>query len=81
MFNGEAFDLLEWKIFSFKATLYVGLIGIEGAFFVLGEEGGGGCVFVWRIFYGVENLETSIVAGFFKVVKYIMLEYCIEIYV
>lgn len=34
-------------------------------------------MFVWRIFYGVENLETSIVAGFFK---YIMLEYCIEIY-
>lgn len=40
-------------------------------FFVLGK--GSGCV--WRIFYGVENLETSIVAGFFKVVKYIILEY------
>lgn len=38
-------------------------------------------MFVWRIFYGVENLETSIVAGFFKIVKYIMLEYCIEIYI
>lgn len=37
-------------------------------------------MFVWRIFYGVENLETSIVAGFFKIVKYIMLEYYIEIY-
>lgn len=37
-------------------------------------------MFVWRIFYGVENLETSTVAGFFKIVKYIMLEYCIEIY-
>lgn len=39
-----------------------------------------GNVFVWRIFYGVENLETSIV-GFFKIVKYITLEYCIKIYV
>lgn len=38
-------------------------------------------MFVWRIFYGVENLETSTVAGFFKIVKYIMLEYCIEIYI
>lgn len=37
--------------------------------------GGGRGVFVWRIFYGVENLETSIVGGFFKIGKYIMLEY------